>query len=99
METVYAALLLHSAGKKIDEAGIKKVLEAAGTKTEASRIKALVSSLEGVNIDEAIKQTAIAAVAAPAPAGKAEEAKEEKKEAQPEKKAEEAAEGLSSLFG
>jgi large subunit ribosomal protein L12 len=98
MEGVYAALLLHSAGKKIDEAGIKKVLEAAGTKADAARVKALVSSLDGVNIEEAMKQTVTAAAAAPA-APAAGEKKEEKKEAKPEKKAEEAAEGLSSLFG
>lgn len=98
MESVYAALLLHSAGKKIDETGIKKVLDAAGAKPEAAKVKALVSSLDGVDIEEAIKQTVTAAAAAPAQAP-AEEKKEEKKEAKPEKKAEEAAEGLSSLFG
>jgi large subunit ribosomal protein L12 len=102
MQTVYAALLLHSAGKKIDEAGLKKVLEAAGTKPEAARVKAMVSSLEGVNINEAIKQTAIAA-AAPAAAPAEGEAKEEKKKEEKKedegKKAEEAAAGLSSLFG
>ena len=102
MELVYAALLLHSAGKEITEANVKKVLEAAGEKPEAARVKALVSSLEGVNIEEAIKQTAVAAPAAAA-APAAEEAKEEKKEEKkPEeekKKAEEAASGLSSLFG
>ncbi len=101
MEGVYAALLLHSAGKKIDEAGIKKVLEAAGAKADAARVKALVASLEGVDIEEAIKQTVTAAAAAPAqaaPAEGAEEKKEEKKKEE-EKKPEEAAEGLSSLFG
>lgn len=104
MEMVYAALLLHSAGKKIDEAGVKKVLEAAGGKPEASRVKALVSSLEGIDIEDAIKQTAVAATAAPATAAPAEgeEKKEEKKEKKKEdegKKQEEAAAGLSSLFG
>ncbi len=100
MEMVYAALLLHSAGKKVDEEGVKKVLEAAGGKPEASRVKALVSSLEGVDIDDAIKQTAVAATAAPAaaPAEAREEKKEEKKEDEG-KKQEEAAAGLSSLFG
>ena len=101
METVYAALLLHSAGKKIDESGIKKVLEAAGSKSDAASIKALVSSLDGVDINEAIKQTAVAATAAPAAAPAEGEAKEEKKEEKKDegKKAEEAAAGLSSLFG
>jgi large subunit ribosomal protein L12 len=59
-----------------------------------------VSSLDGVDIDDAIKQTAIAAIAAPAaaPAEAKEEKKEEKKEDEG-KKQEEAAAGLSSLFG
>jgi large subunit ribosomal protein L12 len=92
MEMVYAALLLHSAKKEINEANLKKVVEAAGEKPEAGKIKALVSSLEGVDIEEAIKQTAVAATAAP-------EKKEEKKEEDQGKKAEEAAAGLSSLFG
>ena len=108
MEMVYSALLLHSAGKKVDEEGVKKVLEAAGVKPEAARIKALVSSLDGVDIDDAIKQTALAATAAPAaapaeaPAEKKEEAAEEKKEEEEEKKEmseEEIAAGLEALFG
>ena len=101
MEMVYAALLLHSAGKKIDEQGVKKVLEAAGSKPEAAQVKALVASLDGVDIDEAIKQTAIAATAAPASAPAAEEKKEEKKAEKKDegKQQEEAAAGLSSLFG
>lgn len=100
MEYVYSALLLHAAGKKIDAAGVKKVVEAAGVKPDEGRIKALVSSLEGVDIEEAIKSAAVAAAApAAAPAGAAEEKKEEKNEEQAEKKAEEAAAGLGSLFG
>ena len=103
METVYAALLLHSAGKKVDEAGVKKVLDAAGAKAEAAQVKALVASLDGVDIDDAIKQTAIAATAAPAAAPAQEaaegEAKKEEKKEDKAKKQEEAAAGLSSLFG
>ena len=43
MEYVYAAMLIHKAGGKIDEATVKKVLEAAGVKTDESRVKALVA--------------------------------------------------------
>lgn len=93
MECVYASLLLHSAKQPINEENIKKVLESVGVKPDEARIKALVASLEGVNIDEAIKQATVAA-AAP----KTEEKKEEKKEEEG-KKIEEAAAGLSSLFG
>ena len=102
MEYIYGALLLHSAGKKIDEAGMKKVMTAAGAKPEDARIKALVSSLDGVNIEEAIASAAIAAApvaAEPAGEAPAEEKKEEKKAEEDEKKAEEAAAGLGSLFG
>ena len=105
MEMVYAALLLHSLKKPVDEKGIKKVVEAAGGDADSARVKAMVGSLKDVDIDEAIKQTAVTAAAAPAagaaPEGgeKAEEKKEEESEEEQEKKAEEAAGGLSQLFG
>ncbi|MDI6825897.1 MAG: 50S ribosomal protein P1 [Candidatus Aenigmarchaeota archaeon] len=99
MEYVYTALLLHSAGQKINEENVKKVLTASGAKVDNARVKALVSALEGVKIEEVIKQTAMPVqVAAPAPKEeKAEEKKEKPEEA--EKKAEEAVSGLASLFG
>ncbi|KYK23397.1 50S ribosomal protein P1 [Thermoplasmatales archaeon SG8-52-4] len=105
MEYVYSAMLLHSAGKKITEENIKKVLTAAGVKADDAKIKALTSSLEGVNIDEAIKTAAVpvTAPAAPAPAaeGKPDEKKKEekKKKEEPEVSEEEAAAGLGALFG
>jgi large subunit ribosomal protein L12 len=99
MEYVYSAMLLHSAGQPINEENVKKVLTAAGVKTDAARVKALVASLEGVNIDEAIKSATAIPVAAPAaaaaPAEKKEKKKEEKKE---EVTQDEAAAGLSALF-
>jgi len=64
MEIVYAALLLHSLGKKIDEAGVKKVMEAAGAKADAAQVKALVANLKDVNIDEAIKGASVVQTAA-----------------------------------
>jgi len=102
MEYIYSAMLLHSAGQKITEENLKKVLDAAGVKSDETRIKALVASLDGVNIDEVIKTAAIPVAAAPAaPAGaKTEEKKEEKKEKKKEEVSqEEAAAGLSALFG
>lgn len=96
---VYGALLLHSAGKAVDEAGLRKVIEATGSRADEAQVKALVSSLEGVNIDDAIKAAAVPVAAAPAAAPASEARKEEKKEEDAEKKAEEAAAGLSSLFG
>jgi len=107
MEYIYSAMLLHSAGQKITEANIKKVLEAAGVKVDDARVKALTASLEGVNIEETIKNAApvaaAPAAAAPAAAGEApsEEKKEEKKkkEEKEEVSEEEAAAGLGALFG
>ncbi len=100
MEYIYAAMLLHKAGQKIEEAAVKKVLEAAGVSVDDSRIKALVAALDGVDIEEAIAKAAIsaapAASAAPAEAPAAEK-KEEKKEEKKDDGA--AAAGLGALFG
>lgn len=101
MNYVYAGLLLHSAGKKIDEEHLKKVITATGEQPDEAKIKALVAALEGVNIDEVISKAAMpVAVAAPAAAQAAETKKEEgPSEEELEKKAETAAEGLAALFG
>ncbi len=103
MEYIYAALLLHKAGKKVDENGVKAVLTAAGLAANESRIKALVSALDGVNIDEAISKAAIAPVAAAAPAaaghGHAAPAKEEHKEEDKKQEEESGMAGLGALFG
>jgi len=107
MEYIYSAMLLHSAGKKITEENIKKVLTAAGVKADGGRIKALTASLEGVDIDKAIESAAVPVAAAPsaqapAPAeGKPEEKKEEKEKKKKEEEVseEEAAAGLGALFG
>jgi large subunit ribosomal protein L12 len=104
MEYIYSAMLLHSAGQKVTEEHVKKVLTAAGVKADESRIKALVASLEGVNIDEAIKTAAIPVAAAPAQAAASGEASadkktEKKKEKKEEVSEEEAAAGLGALFG
>jgi len=95
MEQIYAALLLHKLGKEINEAHMKKVLEAAGSNADESKIKSLIASLKGVDIDKELENASFAA-AAPA-AGSA--PKEEKKAAHIEEKKEAAAEGLSALFG
>jgi large subunit ribosomal protein L12 len=99
MEYVYSAMLLHSAGQPINEENVKKVLTAAGVKTDAARVKALVASLDGVNIDEAIKSAAVPVAAAPAAAAAPTEKKEKKKEEKKEEVTQdEAAAGLSALF-
>ena len=98
MQDVYAALLLHAAGQPISEDSVSKVLSAAGVQTDATKVKALVAALEGVNIDEAVKQAAFAPAAA-APAGGDAKKDEKKAEENAEKKEEEAAAGLAALFG
>ena len=64
MEYVYTAMLLHSAGAKVDAKSVEKVLKAAGIKADKSRAEALVASLEGVDIEEAMATAAVAAPAA-----------------------------------
>lgn len=103
MEYVYAALLLHSAGKKVTDEAVTAVIKAAGAEVDAVRAKALVSALEGVNIEEAISKAAFAApaaAAAAAPAAVAAEApKKEEKPKEKEKVEESGMEGLGALFG
>lgn len=91
MYEIYAALLLHEAKQPITLENLNKVLEAVGIKTEEGKLKALIASLEGKDIDKLIKEAEV--VSTPV--------KEEKKEEEvkEEKKEEEAAAGLSLLFG
>ena len=99
MEYVYAAMLLHKAGKEINEASLTQVLTAAGIDADTVRVKALVASLAEVKIDEAIKSAptmmaAPAAAAAPTtPAAEAKPKEDEKKKKEDEKQKEEAALG------
>jgi large subunit ribosomal protein L12 len=103
MEYVYAAMLLHKAGKEINEKQVSEVLTAAGISVDAVRVKALVASIAEVDIEEAIKSAPAMMAAAPAQvaAAPAEEEKpaEEEEEEDQTKKEEEAMEGLGALFG
>ncbi len=108
MENIYAAMLLHKAGKEINEESVTKVLSAAGVTVDPVQVKALVASLSEVNIDEAIKAAPAMMAAAPVAAGgapaeqkpAAAPPEDKKKKAEEEKAKEEAAlEGLGALFG
>ena len=104
MEYIYAAMLLHKAGKPIDEENVTKVLETAGINVDPVRVKALVAAISAVDIEEVLKSassfTAAPAAVAPAPSVEEKPAEEEKKEEEEEeKKEEEALEGLGALFG
>jgi large subunit ribosomal protein L12 len=102
MEYVYAAMMLHSAEKEIDEKSVGAVLKAAGVKADDARVKALVASLASVDIGEAMSQ-AIAAPAAAAPAaaagGASSDAPAEEAAAEEEEDDDAGFEGLGSLFG
>ena len=103
MEYIYAAMILHSAEKDINEENVKSIIEAAGIEADDARIKALIAALEDVDIDEAMETTAMAAAAPAAsasPAASAAEAEEEEEEEEEEEASEEeAAAGLGALFG
>jgi len=98
---IYAALLLHSSGQKIDEESLKKVIIATGGEVDEARVKALVASLAEVNIEDALKVgPAIASTPAPAKeAAPAPEAKKQEEKKEEAKKEEEAIAGLGALFG
>jgi large subunit ribosomal protein L12 len=94
MENVYAALLLHKLGKEINEHNLKSVVAAAGGHEDESKIKSLVASLKGVDIDKELESASLM-TAAPV----SEAPKEKKENKAVEEKKEAAAEGLSALFG
>ncbi len=104
MEYIYGAMLLHAAGKEINEENLKKVLEAAGVGIDDAKVKVITSSLQGVNIDEIISKASSMPVMPVMPEEKKEEGKEkkeEKEEKEEEKKVseEEISAGLGALFG
>lgn len=100
MEYMYAAMLLHSAGKEINEGSVTGILNAAGIKPDSVRVQALVAALAEVDIDEALKAPVVTAAAAPAAAPAADEEEEEEEPQEEEQEEEEEdLQGLSALFG
>ena len=97
MEYIYAALLLHKLGKEINEHNVKSIVAASGANTDESKIRSLIVSLKGIDIDKELESASLVAAA---PTGGIADHKEEKKEEKAkEEKKEAAAEGLSALFG
>ena len=101
MEYMYAAMLLHSAGKAITEDAITNTLTAAGLQPDSIRVKALVAALSDVDIEEALKTPVFTAGATTttAPATVEEEAAPEEEEQEEEQQEEEDLQGLGALFG
>lgn len=52
---MYAALLLHRLKKDITEDNIKKIIQAVGITPNDMKIKALVSAISEINIDELLR--------------------------------------------
>lgn len=96
MENIYAALLLHKAGKEVNEANVKSVVAAAGVEIDEAKIKSLIASLKGVDIDKELESASLVAAA---PGGASAPAEQKAEEKPKEEKHEAAAEGLSALFG
>jgi large subunit ribosomal protein L12 len=99
LEYMYAAMLLHSAGKEIDESSLGNILNAAGISPDTVRVKALVAALAEVDIEEALKAPVITAAAAPVAAPAAQEEEEEQPKEEEKEEEEEDLQGLSALFG
>ena len=102
MEYLHASLILHSAGKKITAKAVSDIITAAGLKPDANKIKGLVAALDGINIEEALKNATAMPTVAAAPATTAAPTSSAPAAAAPAKKEEEEEEeesGLSSLFG
>jgi len=95
MQNIYAALLLHKAGKEINQENLTKVIAAVGEHVDESKVKSLVASLKGVDIENELKNASVVASSVPASGTHA----EKKEEAPKEEKKAAAAEGLSALFG
>lgn len=97
---LHAVLLLHGAGKEVSKEHIVAVIKASGAEADDARAKVLAEAVKGVNFEDLLKQSIIAAApAAAAPAAGHGEAKKEEKKEDEGKKEEQAAEGLASLFG
>ena len=100
MESIYAALLLHRASKKVTEANIEKVLKAAGVEPDKAELTKIVTGLKGKKIDDIIASAAAAPViAAPVASTGGAEIKEKTPAKEEEEEEEEGEQtGIGSLF-
>ena len=99
METIYAALILHKAQKKITEINIEKILKAAGVEVDKAQLTKIVAGLKEADIETIISSAAAAPVIA-ASVATAKPAKGASKKAKKEEEEEEEEEptGIGSLF-
>jgi large subunit ribosomal protein L12 len=87
--SIYAVMLLHSAGKEITEERVMEIMRSAGLEPDHGRIKSLVSTLAEVDIEEAMQTPVLAGAPVSAAAAPAAEEEEEEEDLQ----------GLGALFG
>lgn len=92
MEYIYGALLLHKLGQPVNEGNLSKVISATGASVDEAKVKTLIASLQGVDIEAELKNASIVSAAPAAGPAKVEAKKEEEKPS-------ESAAGLASLFG
>lgn len=97
---MYTVMLLNNSPSEVNEANMKKVLDAAGFKSDEAKIKSVIAALDGVDVEKVISEAQSSFAAAPAaasgaaPAAAPAAAKEEKAKA-PEV---DASAGLGNLF-
>ena len=99
MEYVYAALLLHKLGKDVNVENITKVVAATGVDVDETKVKSLVASLKGVDIEKELENASLVTAAPASGEGSAEGGEKKAEEKPKEEKKEAAAEGLGALFG
>lgn len=95
---LHAVLLLHGAGKEVNESNLSSVLKSAGVEVDSAKVKVLADAVKGVNFEDMLKNATVVA-AAPATTAPVAEAKNEAPKEDQSKKEEQAAEGLANLFG
>ena len=98
MESIYAALLLNKANKKITEANIEKILKAVDVTVDKAQLTKVVAGLKEADIETIISSAAATPVmAAPVASSVSAEAAPKKKK-EKEEEVEEEPTGIGSLF-
>lgn len=99
METIYAALLLNKANKKITEANIEKILKAVDVTVDKAQLTKVVAGLKETDIETIISSaTAAPVMAAPVASSVSAEAAPKEKKKEEEEETEEEPTGIGSLF-
>jgi len=98
MESIYAALLLNKANKKITEANIEKILKAVDVTVDKTQLTKVVAGLKEVDIESIINSAAAAPMMAAPVASSASTEAAPKKKKEEEEEVEEEPTGIGSLF-